>query len=174
MSCYRPQRSWAKVIFSQACVKNSVHRGEGVCLSACWDTPTLEQTPLGADTPREQTPPGSRHPQSRHPPGADPLQKQTAAYGQRAAGTHPTGMHSCYFCCNVSNTKKSLNSVKTFKENSTVKKDNKISGGSRISLRRGCQLSRGRQHTILPNFPKNCITLKEFGPPGARVQNFTM
>ena len=25
--CYRPQRSWAKVIFSEACVKNSVHRG---------------------------------------------------------------------------------------------------------------------------------------------------
>ena len=24
---YRPQRSWAKVIFSEACVKNSVHRG---------------------------------------------------------------------------------------------------------------------------------------------------
>ena len=27
----------------------------------------------------------------------------------------------------------------------------------------------GRQHTILPNFPKNCIKLKEFGPPGGRV-----
>ena len=30
---YRPQRSWDKVIFSEACVKNSVHRGgrrEGV------------------------------------------------------------------------------------------------------------------------------------------------
>ena len=24
---YRPQRSWAKVIFSQACVMNSVHKG---------------------------------------------------------------------------------------------------------------------------------------------------
>ena len=33
----------------------------------------------------------------------------------------------------------------------------------------------GRQHTILPKFPKNCMKLKEFGPPGgARVQNFTM
>ena len=32
----------------------------------------------------------------------------------------------------------------------------------------------GRQHTILPNFPKNCMKLKEFGPPGGRVQNFTM
>ena len=43
----------------------------------------------------------------------------------------------------------------------------KISGGSRISPRRGRQLPRGgRQHTILPNFPKNCMKLKEFGPPG--------
>ena len=25
--CYRPQRSWGKVIFSEACVNNSVHRG---------------------------------------------------------------------------------------------------------------------------------------------------
>ena len=24
----------------------------------------------------------------------------------------------------------------------------------------------GRQHTILPNFPKNCMKLKEFGPSG--------
>ena len=24
----------------------------------------------------------------------------------------------------------------------------------------------GGQHTILPNFPKNCMKLKEFGPPG--------
>ena len=36
---YRPQRSWGKVIFSEACVKNSVHRGgRGVCPIACWDT----------------------------------------------------------------------------------------------------------------------------------------
>ena len=25
----------------------------------------------------------------------------------------------------------------------------------------------GRQHMILPNFPKNCMKLKEFGPGGA-------
>ena len=24
----------------------------------------------------------------------------------------------------------------------------------------------GRQHTIFPNFPKNCMRLKEFGPGG--------
>ena len=27
LNFYRPQRSWGKVIFSEACVKNSVHRG---------------------------------------------------------------------------------------------------------------------------------------------------
>ena len=34
----------------------------------------------------------------------------------------------------------------------------------------GRQLSEGRggcQHNILPNFPKNCMKLKEFGPPGS-------
>ena len=39
-----------------------------------------------------------------------------------------------------------------------------ISGGSRISPRRGRQLPGGCQHTILPNFSKNCMKLKEFGP----------
>ena len=29
MPFYGPQRSWAKVIFSEACVKKSVHRGRG-------------------------------------------------------------------------------------------------------------------------------------------------
>ena len=69
------------------------------------DTPreqTLpEQTPPGADTPypKEQTPPGAdtHSPEQTPPPRADPPPpgKQTAAYGQRASGTHPTGMHSC-------------------------------------------------------------------------------
>ena len=45
----------------------------------------------------------------------------------------------------------------------------RVSGGSRISPRRGRQLPGGRQHTILPNFPKNCMKLKEFGPSGGRV-----
>ena len=30
----------------------------------------------------------------------------------------------------------------------------------------GANFPGGRQHTILPNFPKNCMKLKEFGPPG--------
>ena len=43
--------------------------------------------------PRTRPPP----PRDQTPPGPDPPQKQTPAYGLRAAGTHPTGMHSCYF-----------------------------------------------------------------------------
>ena len=42
------------------------------------------------------TPPGSRPPRAdTHPEQTPPPGKQTPAYGQRAAGTHPTGMHSC-------------------------------------------------------------------------------
>ena len=88
--------------------------GGGVSLSACWDTPLgsrhpWEQTPLGPDThtPPDQTPPGLSTPlrtnytpqgPSTPPAGTKytPLHgKQTPSYSQRAAGTHPTGMHSC-------------------------------------------------------------------------------
>ena len=71
-------------------------------------TSQTRQPPLGPGrhpptrvTPPNQadTPPGpGRHPpdQADPPPDqADPPGKQTAAYGLRAAGTHPTGMHSC-------------------------------------------------------------------------------
>ena len=70
--------------------------------------PQTRHTP-GPETPREQTPPPrSIPPWTRHPPRSRPPQtrppwsrhpspgKQTSAYGQRAAGTHPTGMHSCW------------------------------------------------------------------------------
>ena len=66
---YRPQRSWAKVIFSQACVENSVHRGGRVSASV-----HAGIHPPGADTSprsrpaREQTCPGADTPQSRQPP----------------------------------------------------------------------------------------------------------
>ena len=83
-SNYRPERSWAKVIFSEACVKNSVHGGGGVCLSACWDTPPWEQTP-----PQEHMPPRSRHPPwSRNPPGAD---TPPGAYTPWSRHPHPPG-----------------------------------------------------------------------------------
>ena len=131
---YRPQRSWAKVIFLQACVKNCPQGEGGGCLPQCmlgytppgpgtppWSRPPKAEpprpsTPPGADTPPPTRPgthpppgPGTPPPQPGTPPleqtpprpgthtrGADPPPgKQTAVYGQRAAGTHPTGMHSC-------------------------------------------------------------------------------
>ena len=64
-------------MFSQACVKNSVHGG--------WQTPPSGQTPPLADTPppsQADTP----HPVGRHPPRRD---------SQQAGGTHTTGMLSC-------------------------------------------------------------------------------
>ena len=72
-------------IFTSVCLSTG---GEGVCLSACWDTPprsrhpNREQThppeqlsppsrpPLGADNPPEQTPHRSRHPIGADPPGS--------------------------------------------------------------------------------------------------------
>ena len=58
-------------MFSQACVKNSVHKGV--------------YTPLDTHPPPGHTPALGRHP----PPTAT-----------TADGTHPTGMHSCFivFC----------------------------------------------------------------------------
>ena len=73
---YRPQRSWGKVIFSQACV--ILFTGGGG-LPQCMlgyhppDQPPRSCThPLGA-----QTSPRSRHPGSIHPPGADTPPEQT-------------------------------------------------------------------------------------------------
>ena len=42
-------------------------------------------------------------------------------------------------------------------------------GGSRISPWWRCQPYMGHQHTILPNFPQNCMKLKQFGPLGAHM-----
>ena len=51
--------------------------------------------------PRDQAPPP--HPTPDQTPPRDladsPPGKQTPAYGLRAAGTHPTGMHSCCSKC---------------------------------------------------------------------------
>ena len=103
---YRPQRSCGKVIFSQACVKNSV-RG---CLPQCM----LGYTSLGRHPPG-QTHPLGRHPLGRHHPQADPPSQCMLGYtpvhagihtppcpvhagidmATAADGMHPTGMHSC-------------------------------------------------------------------------------
>ena len=100
-------------VFTGVC--DSVHRG--VCASVHAgmpappdqaDTPQTRQTPPGqADTPLDQRPtPQTRQipPDQADPPGigsppgpeTHPPEKQTPAYGQWAAGTHPTGMHSCF------------------------------------------------------------------------------
>ena len=89
ISCYRPQRSWGKVIFSEACVKNSVHKG------GCLPHGMLGYTPWGPDTPPEQTPPSK--PEAGTPLGADtptPCKVHAGRYGEQAGGTHPAGMHS--------------------------------------------------------------------------------
>ena len=109
---YRPQRSWAKVIFSQACV--CPQGGRGVCLGACWDTyppgsrhpPEQTHTPLGADTPlgplwcrhppRAGTPPGG----PGTPPEQTPPREADSSTRSTSGRYAPTGMHSCYkyFC----------------------------------------------------------------------------
>ena len=87
---YRLQRSCGKVIFSQACVKNSVHRGQGgVYLSACWDTPPRQ-------TPPARHPPGQAPPRQTHPPGRQPPLADTPPTVTAADGTHPTVMLSGY------------------------------------------------------------------------------
>ena len=65
---------WGKVIFSEACVKNSVHGGGG------------------SASVHAGIPPRPPSPEQAHPPGTE----HAGRYGQRAGGTHPTGMQS-YF-----------------------------------------------------------------------------
>ena len=48
-------------------------------------------SPLVGGTPWEGGPPGTMHPQTMRPPGTE----HAGRYGERAAGTHPTGMQSC-------------------------------------------------------------------------------
>ena len=74
------KRSCGKVMFSQACVKNSVHGG-GVY-------PTMH---LGRHRPPRPVHAGIHTPLGRHPPGAHPPPPTATATG----GTHPTGIHSC-------------------------------------------------------------------------------
>ena len=67
--------------------------------------PRTRQTPPPQDQADTPPRPGRHPPQTRqtppapgrHPPRTrqDPPRKQTTEYGLRAAGTHPTGMHSC-------------------------------------------------------------------------------
>ena len=64
---YRPQRSWAKVIFSQACV--CPQWGLPQCMLGYTPPKSKSRPPMEADPPREQThPPEADTPRSRHPP----------------------------------------------------------------------------------------------------------
>ena len=102
---YRPQRSCGQGnVVTRVC--HSVHRGVSASVHAGIPPPEADtpgsRHPLEADPPKADIPPKADKPptpKSRHPPEADPPtpRKQTRAYGQRAAGTHPTGMHSWYF-----------------------------------------------------------------------------
>ena len=84
---YQPQRSCGQgYVFTRVC--DSVHKG-GLRAGRI---PRAGRTPPGRENPpAERTPQAGRTPP---PPG-----KHTPAYGQRAAGTHPTGMHSCFVMC---------------------------------------------------------------------------
>ena len=104
-------KMWPRLCFLQVCVcpqggrvSASVHAG----MPDQADTPQTRQTPPQPGRPpvNRQTPPKTRQtpPQTRQTPlgpGRPPRTRQTPpgeqtpAYGLRAAGTHPTGMHSC-------------------------------------------------------------------------------
>ena len=76
---YRSQRSWGKVIFSVACVKNSVHEG-GVPgqVHLPWSGTPPGRYTLWAVHPRQVSPgrdtPLGRYPLVRYPPGQVPPQ----------------------------------------------------------------------------------------------------
>ena len=107
---YRPKRSFGQgYIFTPVCHSFCSQGGCGHLTSR----PPQTRPPLGPDLPRDQTSPGTRPPWTRppwdqtspgtRPPGPDPPdqtrhppEKQTLEYGRRSAGTHPTGMHSCF------------------------------------------------------------------------------
>ena len=63
---YRPQRSWGKVMFSQACVILFTG-GSASVLAGIHTPPGADTHPPGADTPGSRHPPGA----DTHPPGAD-------------------------------------------------------------------------------------------------------
>ena len=80
-------------IFTSVCQEFCPQGGRG-----CLPQGMLGYTPPDQTPPWDQThPPGSRSPPDQTPPEqTPPTGKQTAAYGQRAAGTHITETHSCF------------------------------------------------------------------------------
>ena len=66
----------------------------------------MEEPPLDGEPPPRLD--GEPPPQLD---GGTPPRKRTPAYGLRSAGTHPTGMHSCFFLFlkNISHLQKHIN-----------------------------------------------------------------
>ena len=103
------------------------------------DPPGTRQTPLGQGRPPEPGRPPlgpGRPPQDQtDPPGTRqiPPRSRLHKYGLRAAGTHPTGMHSCVKCFwrydHVSNRlTDSLMRIQREKKTSTLTRHLRISG----------------------------------------------
>ena len=96
---YRPQRNWGKVIFSVACVKNSVHSGGSTWAGTpCRYTPRQVHPQTGTPHPRQvHLTPGRYTPWQVHPPGrytpwaGSPLGKYTHPLDRYTlqAGTSP-------------------------------------------------------------------------------------
>ena len=128
-------------------------------------TPPLEQTPRGPDpkTPQtrhplrgDTTPQSRHHPQSRHPQDQIPLpRKHTPAYGQRAASTHPTGMHSC--------------SHSVFGQFLPSKRIVRPSSQERYGYRRNLK-NMHEDHNYLSNY--QMILIMAFCPPSSIVTHF--
>ena len=109
----------AKVMFLHVCV--ILFTGGG--------SPGRESPPGQGDPPGQGEPPRQGDPSDReNPPGREnppwdqtPPGKQTPAYGLRAAGMHPTGMHSCYIVFTyLSGTNKLLVQFNTTKEENAI------------------------------------------------------
>ena len=109
-ACYRPQRSWGKVIFSEACVKNSVHRGgvhgrevhgaghawQGECVwwGACVTGGMCDRGHAWQGGAWRGACMAGGHVWWGEGMHAMPPPTPRDVVGQCAGGTHPTGMHS--------------------------------------------------------------------------------
>ena len=78
-------------MFSQACVKNSVHRHPPAQCMLEYTPPAHWQT----SPPRQTLPPVDTLPPRQTPPRQTP---HPAPAATAAEGTHPTGMHFCWSC----------------------------------------------------------------------------
>ena len=100
---------WGKVMFytcASFCSQGGVYHSMQWSVHPWADTPLgrhpMSRHPLGRHSPR-QTPPGETHipPLGRHPTSGQTPPRQipssTPEMATEAGGTHPTGMHSCYF-----------------------------------------------------------------------------